>query len=96
MSALTVRGEVLPPTLTTDQAAELLGTTAETLYRLVQAGQAPVEPLRLGRVLRWPTALVLEVLGLAPTRDEGPATTPGPRPIALIASPGTGGASSVA
>jgi predicted DNA-binding transcriptional regulator AlpA len=54
-----------PPALTTYEAAELLGTTPGTLWRLAREGSAPVQPLRLGRMLRWPTRPILELLGLA-------------------------------
>lgn len=54
----------LPPTLTTDELADLLGVSTDHLYKLVREGQAPVEPLRLGRALRWPTAKVVALLGL--------------------------------
>lgn len=57
----------LAPTLSTDEAAGLLGCSTATLWKLVKRGEAPVEPLHLGRKLRWPTSKVLEVLGL----DEG-------------------------
>lgn len=54
-----------PPTLTTYEAAEMLGTTPGTLWRLAREGSAPVQPLRLGtRMLRWPTRPILELLGL--------------------------------
>lgn len=58
-----VRGD-LAPTLSTDEAAELLGTTADTLRDLLHRGEVPLQPIRLGRVLRWPTAELLRVLGL--------------------------------
>lgn len=54
----------LPAALTTDQAAELLGVSPDLLWRLARDGEAPVEPLRLGRVIRWPTAALLDLLGL--------------------------------
>lgn len=63
----------LPPTLDGHQAAELLGCSYWHLLELVKRGEAPVEPLRLGRSLRWPTAAVLRALGIdwAPApRDE--------------------------
>lgn len=74
----------LPPTLTTDQAAELLGITADHLWKLRREGQAPVESLQLGRALRWPTVPLLELLGIS--RDEtgplqaGPVLTAVPDP----------------
>lgn len=57
------RGE-LPPTLTAAETAELLGVHVESLRALVRRGEAPVCPLHVGRVLRFPTAKVLEALGL--------------------------------
>lgn len=55
----------LPATMDTREAAALLGVNRETLYDAVREGTAPVTPLRLGRCLRWPTALLLEALGVA-------------------------------
>lgn len=67
----------LPTTLEADQVAELLGISKWTLYELNRRGEAPVQPLHLGRTLRWPTAAVLRVLGIDPAarpeRDENPA-----------------------
>jgi len=54
----------LPPTLTTDQAAAVWGVGVDHLWALARSGQAPVEPLRLGRKLVWPTASVLRSIGL--------------------------------
>ena len=69
----------LAPTLSGHEAAELLGVHYETLLAAVHAGTCPVQPLRLGRRLRWPTAPVLKAVGLYPhpENDEGPGTTPG-------------------
>jgi predicted DNA-binding transcriptional regulator AlpA len=68
MTALVIRtvdGTELPPTLDTAQAAKWLGCSSDLLWDLARTGQAPVEPLRLGaRRLRWPTARLLEVLGI--------------------------------
>lgn len=62
LAEVRARAAALPPTLTTAETAEMLGTTTSTLWRLVREGTAPVEPLRLGRCLRFPTARVLAVL----------------------------------
>lgn len=64
----------LPPTLSTHQAAELLGVGVDHLWRLAREGTAPVEPLRLGRALRWPTPPLLHLLGLADPSGESSAT----------------------
>ena len=58
----------LPPTLDGHQTAEILGCSYWMLLELVKAGRAPVEPLRLGRRLRWPTIAVLAVVGIQQTR----------------------------
>lgn len=70
----------LPVSLTTHQAAELLGVGYETLLDAVREGRAPVEPLRVGRRLVWPTARVLAALGLSPPglgRGAAPVSTTG-------------------
>lgn len=59
-------------TLSTDEAADLLGCSPDTLYAMVRAGEGLVEPLRLGRVLRWPTAKVCAVLGIEWPRPNVP------------------------
>jgi predicted DNA-binding transcriptional regulator AlpA len=56
--------EQLPVSLDTEQAAALYGVSRDHLWKLAREGRAPVEPLRLGRALRWPRALVLASLGL--------------------------------
>lgn len=53
----------LPATLDTPAAARLLGVSTDLLYRLVREGGCPVEPLRLGRAIRWPTLRLVEVVG---------------------------------
>lgn len=45
----------------TEQAAKLLGTTAGALRRSAERGRAPVEPVRVGRRLRWRRADLLSV-----------------------------------
>lgn len=60
----------LPVVLTSDEAAPLLGISVDHLWALAREGCAPVEPLRLGRVLRWPTAPLLTLLGLTHNADE--------------------------
>lgn len=64
----------LPPTLNTDEAAQLLGVSRDTLWRLAREGTAPVEPLRLGSALRWPTARLADLLGI-PTAPAAPDQT---------------------
>ena len=59
----------LPPTLTDAQAAKVLGCSAWTLGQLAREGRAPVKPLDLGRLRRWPTIPILRLVGIDP---EGP------------------------
>lgn len=63
----------LPPTLSTEEVAGMFGCGVDHLWRLAREGSAPVEPLRLGRKLRWPTAKVLASLGLDPETGEAVA-----------------------
>lgn len=57
-------GQTYPLTLSSAQAARFLGTTAEQLQAQRGTGRLPVEPLRLGRRLRWPTLEVARAVGL--------------------------------
>jgi len=52
----------LPPTITVEHAAKLLGVSRSAAYRAVAAGQLP--SLRLGRRIYVPTARLLVMLGL--------------------------------
>lgn len=54
---------VASPTLKAPQVADLWGVSVDTLYETVRAGTCPVQPLRIGRTLRWPTRSVLRSLG---------------------------------
>lgn len=67
MSALAKLGGLadLPPTLDAEQTAEIFGCSKWSLYELVKRNECPVEPLHLGRKLRWPTAAVLRAVGLS-------------------------------
>lgn len=65
----------LPTVIDGHTTADALGVSYWHLLELVKRGEAPVEPLRLGRRLMWPTARVLALLGL--DRDGGPALSPG-------------------
>ena len=51
-------------TMSTVEAAELLGCSPERLQQQRGKGTLPVEPLQLGRRLRWPTLLVADALGI--------------------------------
>lgn len=84
MSARTTLAQAarLPASLSLIEAAALLGIGRTHAYNLEAAGQFPVPVLHLGRVIRVPTAPLLELLGLpVPTPQPSPAAdAPGPRP----------------
>ena len=54
----------LPPTLDGHQTAEIFGCSYWSLLEQVKTGTSPVEPIRLGRNLRWATVAVLRVVGV--------------------------------
>lgn len=51
----------LPPLLTQLDVAALLGVSRQTLWRWAQAGVGP-QPIRLGRMLRYRSADVAELV----------------------------------
>jgi hypothetical protein len=59
-----VAGRPSPPTLSSDQTAEIWGCSPQRLYAEVGTGTLPVEPLALGRRYRWPTVPVAQAVGL--------------------------------
>jgi excisionase family DNA binding protein len=52
------------PTMTVEQAAELLGLGRSSAYEAVRRGELPA--LRFGRALRVPTARLRVLLGIDP------------------------------
>jgi predicted DNA-binding transcriptional regulator AlpA len=67
-----------PPTVPLwPDAASALGLSRTAAYDLVRRGELPVRTLRLGRLLRVPTAELLAVLGipLPATYDEAPSAS---------------------
>jgi excisionase family DNA binding protein len=77
----------LPATLSLPEAARLLGIGRTHAYTLAASGQFPVPVIRLGRIVRVPTAPLLELLGL-PT----PVPPSAPDPDAPVPAPDGGGA----
>ena len=59
-----IAGRRYRATMSTSDAAALFGCTPERLQNERGRGTLPVEPLHLGRRLRWPTVLVAQALGL--------------------------------
>lgn len=58
----------LPPTLSVEEAAELVGVGRNAAYRAAHRGDIPA--FRVGRKLRIPTAGLLRLLGI----DQAPAS----------------------
>lgn len=63
-----IGGKELPAAVSSRQAAELLNVGYETLLDAARNGSAPIQPIRIGGALRWPTAEILRVLGVAGDR----------------------------
>lgn len=70
-------------TLDAKEAAAVLGVSTWTLYETVKAGTCPVEPLRVGKRLRWPTALVLRAVGISAGGGDLLLSTPPPAGVGL-------------
>jgi predicted DNA-binding transcriptional regulator AlpA len=73
MTAMT-RDELhsLPAVVDLKTAAHVLGIGRTAAYELVRTGQWPTPVLRVGRLIKVPTAPLLELVGVAD--HEGPAT----------------------
>ncbi len=59
---MTLEGAELPPTLSVEHAAKLLGVSRSAAYRAAASGQLPT--ISFGRRLLVPTSRLLEMLGL--------------------------------
>ena len=57
-----VRG--LPPVVDVATAAAVLGVGRSAAYELIRVGQWPTPVLRLGKLIRIPTAPLLELVGV--------------------------------
>lgn len=55
----------LPPAIDLMTAAALLGIGRTAAYQLVRAGKWPTPVVRLGKLIKIPTAPLLELLGLS-------------------------------
>ncbi|MDH3731306.1 MAG: helix-turn-helix domain-containing protein [Acidimicrobiia bacterium] len=64
VKAVEIFGRQYGPTMSTNEAAELLNCTPEVLQRDRGKGTLPVEPLQLGRRLRWPSMRIAAALGI--------------------------------
>jgi excisionase family DNA binding protein len=59
---MTLEVAELPPTISVEHAAKLLGVSRSTAYRAAASGQLPT--ISFGRRLLVPTSRLLEMLGL--------------------------------
>ncbi len=71
------------PTLSAEEAFRLLGCGRTSGYEMIRRDEFPVPVLHLGRVIRIPTAPLLELLGLRP--GTGCSDSDPPRPPAGVA-----------
>ena len=62
----TASGDSFPATLNGHGVAEIWNCSYWTVLEMVKAGTCPVEPIRIGRCLRWPTVAVLRHVGIEP------------------------------
>jgi len=56
----------LPPVVSISTAAEVLGLGRSAAYELVRSGQWPTPILRLGRLIKVPTAPLIALVGITP------------------------------
>ena len=57
------------PMLTPDDVARLLGCSKRTVRRMVAKGQVP-EPVRIGRLIRWPREVIAKwIAGGCPAQE---------------------------
>lgn len=66
--------ETLPPTISVERAAQLLGVSRRSAYRAASKGQIPT--LRVGRRLLVPTQRLLDLLGMHPSDEGHPRVSP--------------------
>lgn len=59
-------GDDLPAVVDVMTAASMLGIGRTSAYQLIRTGGWPTPVLRLGRVIKIPTADLLELLGISP------------------------------
>ncbi|EYT53327.1 hypothetical protein H483_0117670 [Dietzia sp. UCD-THP] len=63
----------LPATIKAPQVAKALDVSTVTVYKMIREGTLPVPMHRMGQNFKFPTAPLLEYLGI---RDEGSDPTP--------------------
>jgi excisionase family DNA binding protein len=84
----------LPPTISVEQAGELLGVSRRSAYRAASRGQIPT--VRIGRRLLVPTQRLLDLLGLDRPSPTNLDTEPAWNTTTFSTTPRTPGAFDVA
>jgi len=69
----------LPAVVDVATAAKALGLSRTAAYELIRTGAWPTPVFRLGRLIRIPTAPLLELLGIDGRSGGGPAAAPSSR-----------------
>jgi excisionase family DNA binding protein len=82
--------KALPPTISVEQAGELLGVSRRSAYRAAARGQIPT--VRIGRRLLVPTQRLLDLLGLDRPSPTNSDTEPAWKTTRFSTAPGTRGA----
>ena len=85
-----MKSRTLPPTISVEQAGELLGVSRRSAYRAAARGQIPT--VRIGRRLLVPTQRLLDLLGLHSPSSTDLATEPAWETTTFSTTPGTPGA----
>jgi hypothetical protein len=69
--------DALPAVVDVRTAARVMGLSRNRAYELVRSNEWPTPVFRLGKLIRIPTAPMLEMLGLAGAADtlDGPRTS---------------------
>lgn len=62
--------EDLPPTISVEEAGDILGVSRRSAYRAAARGEIPT--LRIGRRLLVPTRRLMQLLGLEPHPTDAP------------------------
>ena len=65
----------LPAVLDVPTAARVLGLSRTAAYELIRTGDWPTPVFRLGRLIRIPTAPMLDLLGIDPATRAAPRDT---------------------
>jgi excisionase family DNA binding protein len=85
-----MKNTTLPPTISVEQAGELLGVSRRSAYRAAARGQIPT--VRIGPRLLVPTQRLLDLLGFDRPSPTNSYTEPAWETTTFSTTPGTPGA----